>query len=140
MNINGRPVQRAIARAELGGLLSHLADSWGTAIRIEAHQADGSIHADILTPQSHLAHPTPNPQQPDPRLDTSSGADQPTGLTADGLMPGEPVHIAVVIQTATADQTGRLVAPVPRRPRRYRSAAMLTHGQQSGATRIHPAP
>lgn len=55
MSVNGHDVARVIRRTELGALLSHVIDYAAGPVRVEVHQPDGTVFADILTP--HLGPP-----------------------------------------------------------------------------------
>jgi hypothetical protein len=39
-----------VGRAELGTVIASLAEQAGTAVRVEVHESDGTVHADIIEP------------------------------------------------------------------------------------------
>lgn len=87
--------QRAVRRAELGTTIAQLAGRAGSAVRIEIYEHDGTTHADIV-------EPPPN-----------TGTSQARGsFDPEGFLAGEPVLIAVVVQTVNADRRGRLSLPL----------------------------
>lgn len=136
MVINARTVPRPIRKAELGRLLSHVLDHHGRPVRVEVHDPDGTVHADILTPArfTRPANTDTNPAGP-----SSPSTPQHPGLSADGFLPGEEVHLAVVATTHTADRVGALHVPLPKRPRRHRDRPIIIFGTQSATTTLyHP--
>lgn len=90
-----------LRRAQLGDALTRIAHEQGSAIRVEVHEADGTVYADIIDPPPPVET---EPDQPD--------HDGPVGVevSGGGFLPGEPVHIAVAVSTETADSDGRLTA------------------------------
>ncbi|MTV26446.1 hypothetical protein FTX61_13630 [Nitriliruptoraceae bacterium ZYF776] len=54
-----------IPRVQLGEALGQIVEQIGTAIRVEVHEPDGTVHADILTPPAQQpGDPPPSPDQP----------------------------------------------------------------------------
>lgn len=89
---------RSVRRAEVGATIARLAGRVGSAVRIEVYEHDGTIHADIVEPPPNAGNRQANRGSFDP----------------EGFLAGEPVLIAVVVQTVNADRNGRL--PIPMAP------------------------
>lgn len=130
MTLNGQTVPRPIRQAELGALLSHVVDRQAGPVRIEVHESNGTVHADILSPH----HATPQPPITAPK--TSPPAVDKRRVDLAGFLPGEDVHIAVVIATRLAEATGRVTTRLPRRARRHQ---VVVFGTRSGTTVVHPS-
>lgn len=137
MTVNGQPVRRPIQQRELGALLSHVINRHGRPVRVEVHNPDGTIHADILTPPRHTDEPTRSASTPQPV------AAQPAVVPVDtrrldlgGFLPGEPVHLARVVATHRADSQGRLTVPLPRQPRPDGGRPLIVFGARSGTTML----
>ena len=81
--------EESIPRVQLGEALSQIVDQLGIAVRVEIHEPDGIVHADILTP------PDQPPLEPasnrPPRRDRQRSSAMPT----DGLEAAESVRIPV---------------------------------------------
>ncbi len=93
--------EESIPQVQLGEALSQIVDQLGTAIRVEIHEPDGTVHADILTP------PDQPPLEPasyrPPRRDRRRSAAMPT----DGLEADESVPVPVPVATAGPGRRGR---------------------------------
>lgn len=93
-----------VARDELAAVLARLVADLGVPTRVEVHDTDGRILADILQP--------PQPAQSETSEDQS--AQETTEVDEDGLIeisgdefaPGEAVAIAVILRHTTAESTG----------------------------------
>lgn len=92
-----------LRRDRLGDALARIAHEQDCAIRVEVHDPDGTVYADIIDPPPPPAD-THNAGQP--ADDGAVGVE----VSAGGFLPGEPVHIAVAVTTETADPAGRLTA------------------------------
>ncbi|MTV25161.1 hypothetical protein FTX61_07010 [Nitriliruptoraceae bacterium ZYF776] len=90
LTLDGAPVsEEPIPRVQLGEALSQIVDQVGTAVRVELHEPDGTIHADILTPPSvlpTLVDPPPAVEQPG----TAERRPSPTALSDGGAWPTQP--------------------------------------------------
>ncbi|MFV0257482.1 MAG: hypothetical protein ACK5PP_03395 [Acidimicrobiales bacterium] len=90
-------------RDRLGDALARIAHEQDCAIRVEVHDPDGTVYADIIDPPPR---PLPVPDKPEGSDVGAVGVE----VSAGGFLPGEPVHIAVAVTTETADPAGRLTA------------------------------
>lgn len=66
ITLDGQPVaDAAIPQVQLGEALAQIVDQLATPVRVEVHEPDGTVHADILTPPAHQpAVPPPTPDRP----------------------------------------------------------------------------
>lgn len=137
MTVNGQPVRRPIQQRELGALLSHVINRHGRPVRVEVHNPDGTIHADILTPPHHTDETTRPASTPQPVATKPAVVPvDTTRLDLGGFLPGEPVHLASVVATHPADRQGRLTIPLPRQPRLDRGRLLIVIGARSGNTML----
>lgn len=114
VTVNGDKLAAApVSRGEVGRVLAELVTGFGVATRVELHDQDGSVHADILQP------PPPAPQESE-----EPGERQPTRrrhrelelveLHADGFVAGEDVALAVILRHGSAGAHGHVRALVDR--------------------------
>ncbi|MEX3510681.1 hypothetical protein VVR84_14165 [Kocuria carniphila] len=93
-----------VTREDLWSVIADRISELGMPTRIELHEPDGRVHADILDP------PPPTPafeDSPEEGPVTQSPEPHLVELNADGFVPGEEIVIAVVIRHASADADGR---------------------------------
>ena len=141
LTVNGdRSRARWVHRNEMGQIITELSHRFGTATRVEVHQRDGHIRADLL-PQA----PAPAPgldvgQQPINATPLPEPAPVPDLLefSASGFLAGEEVTLSIVVQETAANASGvarilidRAVPPEPR-------SQIILRGSISGATSIQP--
>ncbi|WP_185996256.1 hypothetical protein [Nocardioides campestrisoli] len=126
IDVDGKPydVGWTLARADLGAVLDRITTAVGTAVRVEIREADGTTYADIATP----------PSGPD----TTSADDQtlstpPSGITGHGFSPGEPVALAYVLFTETADADGLAAVNLPPALLSKRGSRLVLIGMTSAA-------
>ena len=102
--VNGNKEQaETVPRAGLGGVLARLVAGFGVPTRVEVHEQDGTVHADIVQPPP----PEPiDPQTPDPYEPEHSAAPELVELRADGFVPGEEVAVALVVRLGSAGAGG----------------------------------
>lgn len=122
-----------IRQAELGGALTHLAHEHGCAIRVEVHDRDGGVYADIIDPPQPTPATDPPPHEP---TKPKPGSEVGGG----GFVPGEPVHVAVVVTTETADADGRLTADLGPQHLDDEVGLVILFGAVSGRTIVHGEP
>lgn len=93
-----------VTREDLWSVIADRISDLGVPTRIELHEPDGRVHADILDPPPP-APATEDSAEEEPALE--SPEPQVVELNADGFVPGEEIVIAVVIRHASADSDGR---------------------------------
>lgn len=105
VTVNGdKDRAETVKRAELGGVLARLVAGFGVPTRVEIHEPDGSVHADIVHP------PAPQDEEPEhPAVEDSTVMSGPqlVELHADGFVPGEDIAVAVVLHHSSAGPGGR---------------------------------
>jgi len=121
-----------IPRVQLGEALSQIVEQVGAAVRIEVHEPDGAVLADILTPPARQpGEPAPAPDRPRRR-----GRPAPAEVWGVGFEPGEAVHVGAVVATAAAEDTaGNLHVDLDPRLTRNDDGRVLTVAAPDGTTR-----
>jgi hypothetical protein len=114
---------------QLGEALGQIIEQIASPVRVEVHEPDGTVYADIIaTPPEASVLP-----------DCLNRADRPGGfevVVEGGFLPGEPVHLAVTSASATADATGRVTAHVD--PRHAAGGGrLIVSGAVSGTTLVN---
>jgi hypothetical protein len=117
-----------IPRVQLGEAISQIVEQVAAAVRVEVHEPDGAVHADILTPPAH------QPGQPAPPPDRSRGRGQPSPTEVWGGGSGEAVHVGAVAATV-AETAGNLHVGIDPRLGRTGGGRMLAAAASSGKTR-----
>lgn len=137
VTVNGEKFAAApVHRDEIGRVLTELVTKFAVPTRVELHEQDGSVHADIVQP------PPPEPGEED------SGEEPPVRrrrhrspelveLHADGFVDGEDVAVAVILRHGSAGPGGRVRALIDRAevPALDRAEVVLI-GRISGTTSI----
>lgn len=106
VTVNGdKDHAETVTRAGLGTTLARVVANLGVPTRIEIHEQDGRVLADILQP------PAPEPEketQPDAETPGPARADEPQLVEVYGedFVPGEDVAVAVILRHTSADGTG----------------------------------
>lgn len=101
-----------VRRSEIGRVLTEMVTKFGAPTRVELHEQDGTVHADIVQP-------------PPPVLGQDSGEDEPVRrrrhrapelveLHADGFVAGEDVAVAVILRHGSAGPGGHVRALIDR--------------------------
>jgi len=114
-------------------ILDHLTDQRRSPVRIEVHEADGTVYTDIITP-TRRRPPEPRPPAPAPDLPELAV------LRGAGFVSGEDVAVAVIVahSDAASDGTARgLLTPELLALSATREVILL--GRVSGALTVgHP--
>lgn len=121
-------VEGPIERDALGRVLSAIAEDEQTPIRVEVHEADGRVFADILTPPPPRSRFAPPPVAP-------ATAPAPPALIefyGQGFVPGEDVAVAVIMTRTSAAGTGFARAVLERRQLPGPVTDVLLFGEISG--------
>lgn len=117
-----------IPRVQLGEALGQIIEQIVSPVRVEVHEPDGTVYADIIaTPPEASVLP-----------DRLNRADRPAAceVAEGGFLPGEPVHLAVAVATATADATGQVTAHVD--PSHATGGGpLIVFGEVSGTTLVN---
>jgi hypothetical protein len=109
-----------VDRGQLGSVLAHIAEAAERPIRVEIHESDGTLYADILDP--------PRPM----RREESQSARAPV-LYARGFTAGETVLVAVLAESVRAEADGTVcLLDEPATPRHAQELILL--GTQSRRT------
>ena len=128
--INGnRLAATPITRSELGTAIAEIVAQLGTPARVELHEQDGTVHADIIRPpqpRSPFAPPEHAPVAPNP----------PTlaELSGEGFIPGEDVALAVIVTHSSAGPTGRARGLLDTRASLQVTGEAILLGRISGTT------
>lgn len=114
-------------------LLDSLSEQWPGPIRIELHEADGSVFTDIVVPSEHR-DPTHAPASVDPITDNPE-------VPRSTLVPGEEVAVAVIIGHGRAEADGS-IRGLSSAVQNAASASgeVVLIGRASGAHIIRPKP
>lgn len=118
-----------IPRVQLGEALGQIIEQLGAPVRVEVHEPDGAVYADILSPPARRPA-----QQPPPSLRDQHG--RAPQLTCSGFLPGEPVHVAVTFVTVTADIDGHIDVQLDPKPARSDRGPVLAAGATSGTIHV----
>lgn len=140
MTVNGdKPTAETIERSRVGARLAELIGEFDVPTRVEVHEQDGTVRADIL-------QPPPKPEPPDEPVEAPST--QPRGrrrrpelveLVATGFVPGEEVAVAVILRHGSAGPGGRARALIDRAEiPDPDTAEVVLLGRISGTTAVRP--
>ena len=107
---------------QLGSTIASIAERSRSPVRVEIHETDGTIWADILTPPATDA----------PNVESSAADSGSFSVTYEGFAPGEEVLIAEITRTVIADQDGAVRLLAHRHSGRDKDA--IVFGTVSGTT------
>jgi len=133
VTLDGQPVSDApIPQVQLGEAISQIIEQLGTAVRVEIHEPDGTVHADILTP------PAGQPRQPAPAADRPHrrGRSPLVEVWAGGSEPGEAAHGGAAVATAARDPDRHGGIDLDPNLADSRGGPVLMAGATSGATHV----
>ena len=102
-------------------VLDDITSLLGSPVRVQVHEADGTVFTDIITPRP--APTTGGSQAAEPR---------PTRPAAGDFVPGEEVAVAIVVTQATADGSGLAIVRLPAALLVKYSGAVVLVGRTSG--------
>lgn len=108
-----------LRRDGLQELVEGIAADLGTPIRVEVHEADNVLYADIIIPTTPAPGPTPAPAAPVPtqaatgRTVTGTALASAFGVSAEGFTAGEQVQVCLVVARQTADDSGAAQLRLP---------------------------
>ena len=105
--VNGDKLAAApVRRSEIGCVLAELVTKFAVPTRVELHELDGSVLADIVQPPPP---PEPAPEPEDPvEGPAARRAPAPAEVAVDGFLPGEDIAVAVVACHGSADPDGHV--------------------------------
>ena len=133
VTLDGQPVSDGpIPQVQLGEAISQIIEQLGTAVRVEIHEPDGTVHADILTP------PAGQPRQPAPAADRPHRRDRQHRfeVPGGGPEPGEAAHGGAAVATAARDPDRHGGIDLDPNLADSGGGPMLTAGATSGATHV----
>lgn len=124
----GTPFQREV----LGATITELVRLLGVPTRVEVHQPDGTVHADIIRPEPprSVFAPPPEPLRAPPPLP------QLRAFDAFGFVPGEDVALAVILTHSSAGPDGRARALLDPNASLDAVAEVVLIGRISGTTSV----
>ncbi|MGR6902640.1 hypothetical protein [Glutamicibacter sp. BSL13] len=140
MTANGdKGTAETLDRSQVGARLAELIGEFDVPTRVEVHEQDGTVRADILQP----------PPKPEPPVEPEE--DQPeqprrrhrrpelVEVEARGFVPGEEVAVAVVLRHGSAGPGGRARALIDRAEiPDPDTAEVVLLGRISGTTAVRP--
>lgn len=128
LTVNGQRIPAApTTRDELGRAISELVTRLHSPTRVEVHEIDGSVWADIITPAAAPVDEPAPPPAPRPFL---------VELTSDGFVPGEDVAIAIVLRHTSAASNGTARALLDRAETATIIGEVILLGRISGTASI----
>ncbi|GAA1377910.1 hypothetical protein [Luteococcus sanguinis] len=131
LTVNGRRIPAApTTRNELGRAIGELVTRLHSPTRVEVHEVDGSVWADIITPAGPPADALTPPPAPRPLL---------VELTSDGFVPGEDVAIALILRHTSAAGNGTARALLDRAEKATVTGEVVLLGRISGTISIQRA-
>lgn len=134
VTVNGNRLAAVpVRRDQVPAALAELVEQLGSPTRVEIHELDGSIQADILAPPppaSTFAPPEPNPTTPKPTPFLE--------FAAAGFVPGEEVMLALVLRHASASADGTVRALLDRRETPALAGEVVLVGRISQTISVHP--
>ncbi|MEH0058822.1 hypothetical protein [Auritidibacter ignavus] len=140
LTVNGdKATTEMIKRGRVGARLTELIGEFDVPTRVEVHEQDGTVHADILQPPPKPdppAEPDPvEPEQPRRRRHRPELVE----VEATGFVPGEEVAVAVILQHGSAGPDGRARALINRAEVADPDAAeVVLLGRISGTAAVRP--
>jgi hypothetical protein len=122
-----------IPRVQLGEAISQIVEQVAAAVRVEVHEPDGAVHADILSPPAHQ----PGQSAPPPDRPGQCGRPSHAKVFGVGSERGETTPIAAAITGATAPDDADMNLHVDLDPRLGRTGAarLLNPAASSGIGR-----
>lgn len=128
LTVNGQRIPAApTSRGELGRAIGELVTRLGSPTRVEVHELDGRIWADIISPATAPSMAPARQPAAKPML---------VEFTADGFVPGEDVAIAFVLRHTSAAGDGTARALLDRAEKATLSGEVILLGRISGTTSI----
>ena len=131
LTVNGKRLPATPTRRdELGAVIAELVARFASPTRVEVREFDGSVYADILTPEPNdPAIPDKAPARARPEL---------VEFTAEGFVPGEDVAIALVLRHTSAAGNGTARALLDRAEHATLTGELVLLGRISGTTAVRP--
>lgn len=107
LTVNGdKATTETVERDQVGARLTELMAELASPTRVEVHDEDGTVHADILQPPPKPQEPK-NENNPGPE---DTGEPEPTPelieLAGESFIPGEEVAVAVLLRYGSASEDG----------------------------------
>lgn len=129
LTVNGKRLPATPTRRdELGQAIAELVARFGSPARVEVRELDGSVYADILTPD--VGSPAV--------LDEVPTLTRPVlvEFTVEGFVPGEDVAIALVLRHTSAAGNGIARALLDRAEQAAVTGEVVLLGRISGTTAV----
>ncbi|WP_159500113.1 hypothetical protein [Microbacterium sp. 18062] len=129
LTVNGKRLPATpTPRDELGQAIAELVARFASPTRVEVRELDGSVYADILTPD--LGNPAMLDEVPTPMRPVL------VEFTAEGFVPGEDVAIALVLRHTSAAGNGTARALLDRAEHAAVTGEVVLLGRISGTTAV----
>ncbi|MFZ2751511.1 MAG: hypothetical protein WAZ15_14555 [Propioniciclava sp.] len=129
LTVNGKRLPATPTRRdELGAVIAELVARFASPTRVEVRELDGSVYADILTPEPNdPAIPDETPDRARPEL---------VEFTAEGFVAGEDVAIALVLRHTSAASNGSARALLDPAEQAAVTGEVVLLGRISGTTAV----
>jgi hypothetical protein len=108
-------------RPALARILDDITSRLGSPVRVQVHEADGTVFTDIIAPRR--GHTTESSEAAEPR---------PTRPAGGEFVPGEEVAVAIVVTQATVDSSGSARVRLPAALMAKHRGAVVLVGRTSG--------
>ncbi len=95
-----------VHRSEIGRVLTELVTKLAVPTRVELHELDGTVLADIVQPPP--LEPDPDPEEL-PAEPTARGLPGMVDVHAEGFVAGEEIAVAVAVRHDCADADGQVL-------------------------------
>jgi hypothetical protein len=92
-------------RRDFATILDRLTDQRRVPVRVEVHEADGTVFTDIITPGKRR-RPEADTEPPPEEAQAAQPAAELVMLHGDGFVPGEDVAVAIILAHADAAGDG----------------------------------
>lgn len=140
VTVNGDKLAAApIHRDEIGRVLTELVTKFGAPTRVELHEQDGTVHADIVPPPPPEPEPEEETVEEQPMRRRRHRAPVLVEVHAEGFVAGEDVAVTVVLRHGSAGPGGHVRALIDRTEIPSPDTAEIALvGRISGTTSFQP--
>lgn len=140
VTVNGdKRASTPVRRDAVGRVLTELVTGFGVPTRVEIHERDGSVVADIVQPPPKPVEPEPSESVEREATRRRRRVPELVELQAAGFVPGEDVAVAVVLRHGSAGPEGLTRALIDRAELGdLRVDEVVLLGRISGTTAVRP--